>query len=135
MRGGRLLLLAILGLFVVAGCTTMGAPETLVTADTDLMAKPSLYERLGGQGAIAAVVETLLKRVVGDTRFNSYFAEADMPHLQEQLVAQLCQATGGPCTLQRPGYVDGACRGGRHPCGVLCSHARFVSHPGRLEGC
>lgn len=61
-------------------------------------AQKSLYERLGGQPAIQAVVDDFIGNVAGDTRINGFFAHTDIPHLNNMLVEQICQATGGPCT-------------------------------------
>jgi len=58
----------------------------------------SLYERLGGKPAIAAVVDNLVGRVAQDDRINTRFANTDISHLRVLLVDQICQATGGPCT-------------------------------------
>jgi hemoglobin len=59
--------------------------------------KKNLYERLGGQPAITAVVDDFVGNVAKDRRINSFFAKADIPRLKLNLVNQLCQATGGPC--------------------------------------
>jgi hemoglobin len=58
----------------------------------------SLYDRLGGKGAITAVVDTFVGNVGGDKRINGYFATTDIPKLKMHLVNQICEATGGPCT-------------------------------------
>jgi hemoglobin len=58
----------------------------------------SLYERLGGQGAITAVVDDFVGRCAGDNRINKKFARTDVPRLQKMLVDQVCEASGGPCT-------------------------------------
>jgi hemoglobin len=60
--------------------------------------KASLYERLGGTGPITAVVGKFVAIVGGDKRINGYFAKADLVNLKKQLVDQVCQASGGPCT-------------------------------------
>ena len=57
----------------------------------------SLYERLGGKGAITAVVETFVGNVGGDARINGYFASTDLAKLKVHLVNQICEASGGPC--------------------------------------
>jgi truncated hemoglobin YjbI len=62
----------------------------------------SLYVRLGGKKAIKAVVEEFVNNVAGDSRINSLFARtvADPKRtkkLKENLVDQICEATGGPC--------------------------------------
>src|SRR5919197_1434672 len=57
-----------------------------------------LYERLGGLDAIRAVVESFVVRCAGDDRINMKFVRTDIPHLKQNLVDQVCEATGGPCT-------------------------------------
>lgn len=57
-----------------------------------------LYDRLGGKGAITAVVETFVGNVGGDARINGYFASTDLAKLKVHLVNQICEASGGPCT-------------------------------------
>ena len=61
---------------------------------------PSLYERLGGTGPITAVVGKFVSIVGEDKRINGYFANTDLPRLKKQLVDQVCQASGGPCTYE-----------------------------------
>ena len=58
----------------------------------------SLYERLGGLGAITAVVDSFVARCAGDDRINGKFGRTDVPRLKKMLVDQVCEATGGPCT-------------------------------------
>lgn len=61
-------------------------------------AKASLYDRLGGQAAIVAVVDDFVGNVAADTRINGQFARTDIPRLKRLLVEQICAGTGGPCT-------------------------------------
>jgi hemoglobin len=76
----------------------------LLGACQDMSMKPmgdkSLYDRLGGKGAITAVVDDFVGNVAGDKRINGYFAKADIPRLKGNLVDQICQATGGPCVYK-----------------------------------
>jgi hemoglobin len=58
----------------------------------------SLYDRLGGLDAITAVTESWVARVGGDDRANQKFARTDIPRLKKEVIDQLCEATGGPCT-------------------------------------
>ena len=58
----------------------------------------SLYDRLGGQPAITAVVDDFVGNVAADSRINGFFARTDIPRLKRLLVEQLCAGTGGPCT-------------------------------------
>ncbi len=58
----------------------------------------SLYERLGGKEAIAAVVGDFRARSVADDRIKAKYVKTDAARLEAMLVDQLCEATGGPCT-------------------------------------
>jgi hemoglobin len=58
----------------------------------------SLYDRLGGLDAINALTESWVARVGGDDRANGKFVRTDIPRLKKEIIDQLCEATGGPCT-------------------------------------
>jgi hemoglobin len=58
----------------------------------------SLYERLGGLDAIAAVVDSFAARCAGDDRINRKFARTDISRLKKMLVGQVCEAAEGPCS-------------------------------------
>ena len=55
-----------------------------------------LYDRLGGQPAITAVVHDFVARVGADSRINARFARTNLARLETLLVEQVCAATGGP---------------------------------------
>lgn len=77
---------AVFALFV-AGCQTMPSG----------MRQKSLYDRLGGQPALVAVVDDFVANVAADNRINGMFAGTDIPRLKRLLVEQICAGTGGPC--------------------------------------
>lgn len=77
---------AVFALFV-AGCQTMPSG----------MPQKSLYDRLGGQPALVAVVDDFVANVAADNRINGMFAGTDIPRLKRLLVEQICAGTGGPC--------------------------------------
>jgi hemoglobin len=56
----------------------------------------TLYERLGGANAIAAVVEDFVARCAADPRIGPKFERTDIPRLKAMLVDQIDEATGGP---------------------------------------
>jgi hemoglobin len=56
----------------------------------------SLFERLGGTGAITAVVDDFVARCAGDSRINAKFARTNIPRLRSMLIDQVSEATGGP---------------------------------------
>ena len=57
----------------------------------------TLYEQLGGKPAITKVVHDMITNVAADNRINHFFAKTNLPHLQMELVNQVCEGTGGPC--------------------------------------
>jgi hemoglobin len=104
MRLSRPMLIA---LFITSGfiaaCTTTDTTETkrMDTGDTRAgksMQQGSLYQRLGEKPAITAVVDDFVARVAADSRINARFANANIPRLKKNLVDQICEASGGPCT-------------------------------------
>lgn len=100
--------LAAIGLALgLSACANMmspppGAPPIPPPAAAMPPAPPTLYQRLGGQPAIVAVVDDFVANVAADRRINRYFAHANIPALKAALVDQICQATGGPCVYQGP---------------------------------
>ena len=67
----------------------------------------SLYQRLGGQAAIVAVVKDFVEnQVAPDPRINRFFAATvranRVAQLEAAVVDQICQATGGPCVSKGP---------------------------------
>jgi hemoglobin len=57
----------------------------------------SLFDRLGGQAAVSAVVEDFAGNVLNDPRINKKFAKSNAPRLLANLKDFVCFATGGPC--------------------------------------
>ncbi|MBX9252807.1 group 1 truncated hemoglobin [Desmonostoc muscorum CCALA 125] len=60
----------------------------------------SLYHRLGGYNAIAAVIDDSAKYIFNDPQIGKYFiglSTNSKQKLRELLIDQFCQATGGPC--------------------------------------
>ena len=71
---------------------------TAIAADTP--AQKSLYQRLGGYDAIAAVTDDFIGRLATDkqlTRFFSGHSKDSLGRIRQHVVEQLCAATGGPC--------------------------------------
>lgn len=72
----------------------------LLSGSTALAQEKSLYERLGGQPAISAVIDDFAGRVLADTRINAKFAKSDPNRLVTNLKSFVCKATGGPCKYE-----------------------------------
>jgi hemoglobin len=63
-------------------------------------AQESLYKRLGGYDAIAAVTDEFLVRLVTDKKLGRFFtgvSKDSQKRIRQLVVDQLCAATGGPC--------------------------------------
>lgn len=61
---------------------------------------PSLYKRLGGYDAIAAVVDDFVPRLVGDPQLGRFFVGHGIDtriRIRQHAVDLVCMATGGPC--------------------------------------
>ena len=62
--------------------------------------KASLYKRLGGYDALAAVTDDFIGRLAGDPQLGRFFAghsSDSLKRIRQLVVDQLCAATGGPC--------------------------------------
>ena len=60
----------------------------------------SLYERIGGYNALAAVVDDFVGRLVSDKQFERFFAGHSIDskkRIRQHILDQFCAATGGPC--------------------------------------
>jgi len=63
-------------------------------------AAPTLYKRLGGYDALAAVTDDFVGRLAGDPSIGRFFAghsTDSLKRIRQLVVDQLCFATGGPC--------------------------------------
>lgn len=61
---------------------------------------PTLYKRLGGYDAIAAVSDDFIGRLVADkqlARFLVGLGADSQKNLRQHVVDRLCEAAGGPC--------------------------------------
>ena len=77
----------------------------LLLAATSLLAadapkSPSLYTRLGGYDAIAAVTDDFIGRLAADKQVSRFFvghSQDSLMKIRQHVVEFLCNATGGPC--------------------------------------
>jgi len=80
---------------LLAGCAARdGAQAPAVTS------APTLYKRLGGYDAIAAVSDDFIARLASDkqlSRFLVSLSTDSQKRLRQLVVDQPCAATGGPC--------------------------------------
>jgi hemoglobin len=80
-------------------CLALPLASTIATAQ-----KPdSLYKRLGGYDAIAAVTDDFLGRLVSDPSLAKFFtghSTDSKQRIRQHVVDFLCLATGGPCVYE-----------------------------------
>src|SRR5262249_32401551 len=80
-------------------CGAGNAVGPLVTRAQEVgTVEGSLYERLGGVDAITVVARAFDDRAGKDNRINQKFARTNLNRLTKEVVDQLCQDTGGPCS-------------------------------------
>lgn len=64
-------------------------------------AKPaSLYKRLGGYDALAAVTDDFISRMAADAQLSHFFvghSKDSLNRIRQLIVDQLCTVAGGPC--------------------------------------
>jgi hemoglobin len=85
----RLFAVSVLGLLLVASIATARQGKT-----------KTLYDRVGGYNALAAVVDDFIGRLVSDERFTKFFAghsDDSKQRIRQHILDQFCAATGGPC--------------------------------------
>ena len=84
-------------LVACAVAVSFAAPALAQTAPAQ---PPTLYKRLGGYDALAAVTDDFLTRLTSDAQFARFFAghsTDSLKKIRQLIVDQLCAATGGPC--------------------------------------
>jgi hemoglobin len=57
----------------------------------------TLFEEIGGEVKLKAVVEELVSIALDDERINFAFAGTDLPKFKHLLYTQLCELAAGPC--------------------------------------
>jgi len=83
-----------ISLLILLVATTAIAPPAFSQS------KDSLYKRLGGYDAIAAVTDDMLGRLIADPQLSKFFVglnDVSKTRIRQHFVDFLCKATGGPC--------------------------------------
>jgi len=85
-------------LFVLVVAEVLAQSKTSVAPASS--PAPSLYKRLGGYDAIAAVIDDFLAQMAQDkqlSRFLVGLSDSSKGRLRQLAIEQVCQAAGGPC--------------------------------------
>lgn len=94
------LAVCLVGTLAVAAAAQEPMNASIADATGGGQMKKSLYNRLGGYDAIAAVVDDFIRRLATDPRFEKFFAgfSTDSKNrLRQHILDQFCVAAGGPC--------------------------------------
>jgi hemoglobin len=98
MQSRRRLLRMVLSIFVLSLFLSWSDGSQALASQPQK--EKSLYQRLGGYDAIAAVVDDFIGRLGSDPRFEKFFTGFSVDskkRIRQHLLDQLCVATGGPC--------------------------------------
>src|SRR3712207_700252 len=91
---------ALLPLVAFTLAVTLGAAAARAGAGGQGEPQKSLYARLGGYDAVAAVVDDFVGRLVTDKAFERFFAghsTDSKKRIRQHIVDQFCAGAGGPC--------------------------------------
>ncbi|HEX8890050.1 MAG TPA: group 1 truncated hemoglobin [Pyrinomonadaceae bacterium] len=91
-------LLGLVVLLVSIGSVTGASAQSQSAAHQEN--SPSLYKRLGGYDALAAVTDDFVGRLVSDKQLARFFggvSRDSQKRIRQLVLDQLCAATGGPC--------------------------------------
>ena len=95
MRKKAYLNLGLCFLILVCGSALDVSAQTTTNTQAD-----SLYKRLGGYDALAAVADDWLGRLMKDEKLSKFFNGVSLDsqkRIRQLALDQLCAATGGPC--------------------------------------
>jgi hemoglobin len=83
-----------ISVLVLASCLSFGSVEASEALDK------TLYDRLGGDPTVTAVVKGMLAYSLDDPRISEIFSNSNLERLEELLINHLCDIADGPCTYE-----------------------------------
>lgn len=86
-------LVAVSGLVSVGAHAQSAAPAAPAKND-------ALFQALGGKPGLQALMDVFVAGLKADKRIGEQFKDTKSSYLAEQLVDQVCAATGGPCKYE-----------------------------------
>lgn len=84
----KLIGLLALGTLLLAGCGTLNT-----TSDS----QANLYQQLGGESGVEAIVYDLIVRIADDERVVDRFRNVDITRFKHGFENYVCSVSGGPC--------------------------------------
>jgi hemoglobin len=94
--------IAIATLIALSSITALPAlAQTAAPAGSSMPAKnDALFQALGGKPGLQALMDVFVAGLKADKRIGAQFKDTKAAYLSEQLVDQVCAATGGPCKYE-----------------------------------
>lgn len=86
----------------LAALALCGAASAQSSYRPTIPADDTLYQQFGGQPGLVKLMDDFMARLLADPRMNPFFKDVNHQHVKEQLVAQFCELSGGPCKLRGP---------------------------------
>jgi hemoglobin len=96
MKKNLCCLLGLAALLLVGGSSSAVRAQSLSHPEQ----QPSLYKRLGGYDALAAVTDDFIKGLATDKQLSRFFSGVStdsQKRIRQLVLDELCAATGGPC--------------------------------------
>jgi hemoglobin len=87
-------------LYLILAVIALAAPYCAAPPQAVAQQPSSLYHRLGGYDALAAVTDDFVGRLAADPQLKHFFGGLSVDsqkRLRQHVVDFLCSATGGPC--------------------------------------
>lgn len=87
-------------LLLAAACASAPEPGIIPVSQPTPAPTASLYQRLGGYDAIAAVTDDFLGRLIADRQLGKYFiglSQNSKERVRQHIVDLLCSLAKGPC--------------------------------------
>lgn len=74
-----------------------GAGLLLTACQTTYEPQATLYDKLGGEAGVTAIVSGTLDYTLQDARIAHTFENSNVDRVEKLLIEQICDLTGGPC--------------------------------------
>lgn len=81
------------------GCAVQTAETSApqVNSNNGSSSQQTLYQALGGEAGLSAIVDGLLARIATDNRIVHHFQETDIAVFRERVIEHFCLVTDGGC--------------------------------------
>lgn len=95
-------LLPVTALLFVTGCAVQMAETSApqVNSNNGTSNQQTLYQALGGEAGLSAIVDGLLARIATDARIVHHFQETDIAVFRERVIEHFCLVTDGGCNYR-----------------------------------